>query len=79
MPFLGSHRGLLASQHLTSAHHVESNTKREPGETVLHVENLTRGTVVKNVSFSARAGEILGVAALVGSGRSETICVMGSL
>lgn len=42
--------------------------KREP---VLRVENVTMGTVVKNMSFSAYPGEVLGVAGLVGSGRTE--------
>jgi simple sugar transport system ATP-binding protein len=39
---------------------------------VLRVENVTMGTVVKNMSFAAYAGEILGIAGLVGSGRTET-------
>jgi simple sugar transport system ATP-binding protein len=38
----------------------------------LRVENVTMGTVVKNMSFSAHAGEVLGIAGLVGSGRTET-------
>ncbi|HEY0484971.1 MAG TPA: sugar ABC transporter ATP-binding protein [Mycobacteriales bacterium] len=39
---------------------------------VLEVENLILGTVVKNMSFSAYAGEVLGIAGLIGSGRTET-------
>ncbi|MFV0534150.1 MAG: sugar ABC transporter ATP-binding protein [Cumulibacter sp.] len=62
------------------ARRMESATIREPGETVLRVENLTMGAVVKNMSFSARAGEIVGIAGLVGSGRSETaLIVAGAL
>ena len=34
------------------AHRVESETKREPGETVLRVENLKMGAIVKNMAFS---------------------------
>ncbi len=41
------------------------------GEEILRVENLSRGGVLHNISFSLRAGEILGVAGLVGAGRTE--------
>ncbi|MBA5801413.1 sugar ABC transporter ATP-binding protein [Rhizobium sophorae] len=41
------------------------------GEVVLSVKDLCLNGVFKNVSFEVRAGEILGVAGLVGSGRSN--------
>ncbi|MBY5440822.1 sugar ABC transporter ATP-binding protein [Rhizobium leguminosarum] len=41
------------------------------GEVVLSVKDLCLKGVFKNVSFEVRAGEILGVAGLVGSGRSN--------
>ncbi|WP_062231483.1 sugar ABC transporter ATP-binding protein [Aureimonas sp. N4] len=41
------------------------------GETVLEVKNLAHAGKVSDVSFSVRAGEILGIAGLVGSGRTE--------
>lgn len=40
-------------------------------ETVLEVKNLNRG-IIKDVSFKLRKSEILGIAGLVGSGRTET-------
>lgn len=38
---------------------------------VLEVKNLKRGTVIKDVSFNLRKGEILGFAGLMGAGRTE--------
>jgi ribose transport system ATP-binding protein len=43
------------------------------GEEVLRVEGLTRHGVFEDVSFSARAGEIVGIAGLVGAGRTEVV------
>ncbi len=40
-------------------------------EVVLEVRHLRRGRVLRDVSFSLRRGEILGVAGLVGAGRTE--------
>lgn len=41
------------------------------GVPLLKAENLTRGRELKGVSFSAGRGEILGMAGLLGSGRTE--------
>ncbi|MEA2710541.1 MAG: ribose transport system ATP-binding protein [Phycisphaerales bacterium] len=43
----------------------------KPGETALSVRNLSSPGKFTDVSFELRAGEILGFAGLVGSGRSE--------
>jgi ribose transport system ATP-binding protein len=43
------------------------------GEEIFRVEGLNRGRKVRDVSFSVRAGEVLGIAGLVGSGRTETV------
>ncbi|WP_336296776.1 sugar ABC transporter ATP-binding protein [Clostridium ganghwense] len=47
--------------------------KTEIGEEVLRVENLKRNGVFENISFSLRKGEILGMAGLVGAGRTEVV------
>jgi inositol transport system ATP-binding protein len=49
--------------------------KEEPaiGEVVLSVRNLTRNGKVEDVSFDLRRGEILGLAGLMGAGRTEVI------
>ena len=43
------------------------------GEVVLSVRNLTRNGIVHDVSFDLRRGEILGLAGLMGAGRTEVI------
>lgn len=43
-----------------------------PGEVTLKVDGLSTEALLKDVSFEARAGEILGFAGLMGAGRTET-------
>ena len=46
----------------------------KPGEVSLEVDNLTaQYSLLKDVSFKAHAGEVLGLAGLDGSGRTETL------
>jgi rhamnose transport system ATP-binding protein len=46
------------------------------GDTLLDVKGLTRAGVFRDVSFSVRAGEIVGFAGLVGAGRTEVARVL---
>ncbi len=41
------------------------------GDTMLEVKDFTKKGVFQNVSFSVRAGEVLGVSGLIGAGRTE--------
>jgi len=48
--------------------------KREeikPGEGVLEIKRFNKGGVIKDISFTMKQGEILGIAGMVGSGRTE--------
>ena len=45
-------------------------------EVVLEVRNLSRGRVLKEVSFDLKKGEILGFAGLIGAGRTEVARVV---
>jgi ribose transport system ATP-binding protein len=47
--------------------------ERPSGEVAMRVEGLCAGDRVRDVSFQVRRGEILGVAGLIGSGRTETL------
>lgn len=53
----------------------ESNVPKD-APVILEVQNLNRGKMVRNISFSLRKGEILGFAGLMGAGRTETMRVI---
>jgi ribose transport system ATP-binding protein len=47
--------------------------ERRIGAPFLRVDQLTRGTVVRDVSFEVRRGEIFGISGLIGAGRTELL------
>ncbi len=47
--------------------------RTQPGEVILEVKNLAHRPRFRNVNFTLRRGEILGIAGLMGAGRSETV------
>ncbi len=61
-------RMMVGRELVTEIFHKET---AEIGETLLEVRGLTGRDEVKDVSFTLRRGEILGVAGLVGAGRTE--------
>jgi ABC-type sugar transport system ATPase subunit len=54
-------------------------TAAKIGEVLLDVRNLTRLGAFRDISFSVRAGEIVGLAGLVGAGRTEVARVLFGL
>ncbi|MDR2364012.1 MAG: sugar ABC transporter ATP-binding protein, partial [Spirochaetaceae bacterium] len=70
---------------MTGGHKIENVYERRPmGGEILRVTSLSlpkkngHGFVVKDVSFSLRAGEILGLYGLLGAGRTELLeCLIG--
>jgi len=61
---------MMVGRDLHREHLAPSGTAGKPA---LRVVGLTRGDKVRDVSFEARCGEILGIAGLMGSGRTETM------
>jgi ABC-type sugar transport system ATPase subunit len=60
---------MMVGRELTS-YYARTYAERR-GEEVLRLEDISSGALVRNVSFSLHKGEILGLAGLVGAGRSE--------
>lgn len=62
---------LMVGRELTNRYPEKDN---EVGQSILQVKNLTaQYSLLKDVSFEAKAGEVLGVAGLDGSGRTELL------
>jgi rhamnose transport system ATP-binding protein len=64
-------RDLISMMVMRSIDNMFPKLEGEIGEPVLEVRHLTREPVTRDVSFQVRAGEIVGLAGLVGAGRSE--------
>ncbi|MGB8814926.1 MAG: sugar ABC transporter ATP-binding protein [Paracoccaceae bacterium] len=60
---------LMVGRELSQASHHSFSTDK----VVLRVENLSRGNAVHDAGFDLHAGEVLGIAGLVGSGRTELL------
>lgn len=85
----GKYIGTFATKNITTEEIVKSMVGRELsnafpktthtiGEKVLEVKNFTRHKYFLSISFSVREGEILGIAGLIGAGRTELVrCIFG--
>ena len=67
-------------------HSIELDSKAAAGDVILEVSNLSlawpghaRGYRLKDISFELRRGEVLGIAGLMGAGRTEMLeCLFGA-
>ena len=66
---LGREMGEVVQRGATSFSHPDERTA---GETILEVQDILTDSVLRGVSLSVRQGEIIGLAGLLGAGRTET-------
>ena len=58
---------------------VEILPETPPGEPVLEVRDFTRAGAFRDISFEVRRGEIVGMAGMIGAGRTEVArCIVGA-
>lgn len=65
----------MVGRKIVKVHHHSYATARD----VLRIEKLSRGKAVQSATFSVRAGEVLGIAGLVGSGRTELLKLIAGI
>jgi len=65
--------GIVRSMVGRDVHEGLDRAVRPRGQVLLRVKKMTRGSVVRDVSFDLHGGEVMGLAGLVGSGRTELL------
>lgn len=64
---------LIAMMVGRNVEHMYQIQHQVPGETILKVNNISRGKTFSNINFEIKKGEIFGMFGLVGSGRTEIV------
>ena len=72
-------RALVAHMAGREVGDVYPRSARAPGEVVLRVQNLAGARLPRDASLEIRRGEVLGIAGLVGAGRTELLRVLFGL
>jgi ribose transport system ATP-binding protein len=71
---------MMVGHGVQSAYYIESRQAPPKEETLVEAKGLTRAGAFADVSFKIRAGEVVAIAGVVGSGREElTRCLAGFL
>lgn len=68
-----THDQLITLMSGRSIEKIYPNIESRPGEVVLEIQNLSTRSGVRNASITARRGEVVGLAGLVGCGKSELL------